>query len=95
MHGGFHNVLLDEITAWVAFGLLNKTSFLTKKIQVQYHSPVYVGQYVYVVGELVDNNERSIVAKGEIRDEGNTLISEAVSTLIRIRPEDMANHVGK
>jgi uncharacterized protein (TIGR00369 family) len=95
MHGGFHSVLLDEITAWVAFGLLNKTSFLTKKIQVQYHSPVYVGQYVYVVGELVDNNERSIVARGEIRDEGNTLISEAVSTMIRIRPEDMANHVGK
>jgi uncharacterized protein (TIGR00369 family) len=95
MHGGFHGILLDEITSWVAFGLLNESSFLTKKIQVEYHSPVYVGQYVHVVGELVENNERTIVARGEIRNEDNTLISDAISTLIRIRPEHMTRHIKK
>jgi uncharacterized protein (TIGR00369 family) len=95
MHGGFHGVLLDEITSWVAFGLLNELSFLTKKIQVEYHSPVYVGQYVHVVGELVEDNERTIVARGEIRAEKDTLISEATSTMIRIRPEHMMRHIKK
>ncbi|MGO9146863.1 MAG: PaaI family thioesterase [Desulfomonilia bacterium] len=95
MHGGFHGVLLDEITSWVAFGLLNESSFLTKKIQVRYHRPVYVGQYVHVVGELVENNERTIVVSGEIRDEKDILISDAVSTMIRIRSEHMMRHIKK
>jgi uncharacterized protein (TIGR00369 family) len=95
MHGGFHSVLLDEITSWVAFGLLNESSFLTRKIQVQYHKPVYVGQYVHVIGELVEVNEKSITARGEIRDENNTLVSEAMSTMIRIRPVNMMRHIQK
>jgi uncharacterized protein (TIGR00369 family) len=93
MHGGFHAVLLDEITSWVAFGLLGESSFLTKKIQVEYHSPVYVGQYVHVVDELVENNEKTIVAKGEIRNEKDTLISQATSMMNRIRPEHMMRHI--
>jgi uncharacterized protein (TIGR00369 family) len=93
MHGGFHSVLLDEITSWVAFGLLGESNFLTRKIQVQYHKPMYVGQYVYVIGELVEVNEKSITARGEIRDEHDTLVSEAMSTMIRIRPLDMMRHI--
>jgi uncharacterized protein (TIGR00369 family) len=93
MHGGFHSVLLDEITSWVAFGLLNESSFLTRKIQVQYHKPVYVGQYVHVIGELVEVNEKSIAARGEIRDENDMLISEAMSTMIRIRPVNMMRYI--
>ncbi len=95
MHGGFHSILLDEITSWVAFGLLNEKSFLTKKIQVQYHKPIYVGQYVYVAGELVEDSEKTIMARGEIRDRDNVLISDAVSTMIRIRPEHMMRHIKK
>jgi acyl-coenzyme A thioesterase PaaI-like protein len=79
----------------VAFGLLNETSFLTKKIEVQYHRPIHVGQYVYVVGELVEDNEKTIVARGEIRDRENALISDAVSTMFRIRPEHMMRHIKK
>jgi acyl-coenzyme A thioesterase PaaI-like protein len=62
---------------------------------VQYHKPVYVGQYVHVIGELVEVNEKSITARGEIRDENNTLVSEAMSTMIRIRPVNMMRHIQK
>jgi uncharacterized protein (TIGR00369 family) len=95
MHGGFHGILLDEITSWVAFGLMGESSFMTKKIQVEYHNPVYIGQYVQVVGELVENNERTIVASGEIRDDKDTLISQATSIMVRIRPEHMARLIPK
>jgi acyl-coenzyme A thioesterase PaaI-like protein len=47
------------------------------------------------VGELVENNERTIVASGEIRDQKDTLISQATSMMIRIRPEHMIRHIKK
>jgi acyl-coenzyme A thioesterase PaaI-like protein len=95
MHGGFHSILLDEISSWVAFGLLHERSFLTKKIAVQYHKPIYVGQYVYVSGELVEDSEKIITSRGEIRDRDNALISDALSTMIRLNPEHMMRNIKK
>lgn len=93
MHGGFHGVLLDEVTAWVAVGILDET-FLTKAINILYHLPAYVGQEVVVTGELVSETDKKIIAKGEIRDAQGNLLSSAESIMIKVHPKMMEKIMG-
>ncbi len=88
MHGGFHGVLLDEITGWVGYAIANQT-FLTKALNTIYHLPVYVGQEVVVTGELIEETEKKIIANGEIRDINGNLLSSAESVMIKIHPKMM------
>ncbi len=89
LHGGFHALLLDEITAWVLFGLRNELAFVTQEMTIQYRKPAYVEQPLYIVGQLVEDQGRRIIVKGEIRDEEGNILSEAQSTLVRLKPEVM------
>lgn len=89
LHGGFHALLLDEITGWVPFGLLNERAFVTKEMNVKYLKPAYVGQPLNIVGYLVEDSGRNIIARGEIRDDAGNVLSEAISTLVRLNPEIM------
>ena len=95
LHGGFHALLLDEITAWVPFGLLNERAFMTKEMTITYLKPAYVEQPLYVVGQLLEDQGRRIIIKGEIRDEAGNVLSEARSTLVRLKPEVMKSMEGQ
>jgi len=55
LHGGFHGLLHDEITAWVPFALLNERNFVTKEMTITYLKPAYVEQPLYVVGQLLED----------------------------------------
>ena len=89
LHGRFHALLLDEITAWVPFGLWNERSFVTKEMTVSYLKPAYVEQPLYVVGRLIEDQGRRIIVKGEIRDQEGNVLSEARSIIVRQKPEVM------
>ena len=91
MHGGFHGLLLDEITAWVPFGLLKERSFVTRELNVKYHRPAYIGSELYVTGELVKDNGKTIKLHGEILDTKGNLLSEADSIIVRVDKERMKN----
>lgn len=91
LHGGFHALLLDEVTAWVPFGLWNEPAFVTKEMSIKYIKPAYVEQPLYVLGYLIEDLGRKIIVKGEIRDENGNVLSEATSTIVRLDPEVMKN----
>lgn len=84
MHGGFHALLLDEITAWVPFGLWNERSFVTKEINIRYIKPVYVGMPLFIISALVEDKGREMIIRGRILDEGRNVLSEAICTLVRL-----------
>jgi len=84
MHGGFHALLLDEITAWVPFGLWNERSFVTKEINIRYIKPVYVGMPLFIISALVEDKGREMIIRGRILDEGGNVLSEAICTLVRL-----------
>lgn len=85
LHGGFHALLLDEITAWVPFGLWNERAFMTKEMTITYLKPAYVEKPLYIVGKLIEDDGKSIVTRGEIRDKDGVILSEAHCTLIRLK----------
>ncbi len=87
LHGGFHSFLLDEITAWVPFAILEERSFVTKEMQIRYLKPGRVGRPLTIVGHLMEDKGREILVRGEIRDERGTVLSEAVCTLVRVSRE--------
>jgi uncharacterized protein (TIGR00369 family) len=84
MHGGFQALLLDETTSWAAFGALGERSFVTREITVRFLRPVHVGRPLTVVGRIVDDRGRAIVARGEIRDASGTVLTEADAVLLRM-----------
>ena len=89
LHGGFHALLLDEITAWVPFGLLNEHAFVTKEMTIRYRRPAYVDKPLFVIGSLVEDRRREIIVRGEIRDEYGNVLSEATCTIARLSEEAM------
>jgi uncharacterized protein (TIGR00369 family) len=89
LHGGFHALLLDEITAWVPFGLWNERTFVTKEMRIRYVKPAYVETPLFIVGYLVADRQREIIVQGEIKDEHGRILSEARCTLVRLSAEAM------
>ncbi|PKN89309.1 MAG: hypothetical protein CVU51_00980 [Deltaproteobacteria bacterium HGW-Deltaproteobacteria-1] len=89
LHGGFQALLLDEITAWVPFGLWNERTFVTKEMRIRYVKPAYVEMPLFIVGYLVEDMEREIIVRGEIKDERGCILSEARCTLVRLSKEAM------
>lgn len=89
LHGGFQALLLDEITAWVPFGLWNERAFVTKEMCIRYVRPAYVETQLFIVGYLVEDMQREIIVRGEIKDERGSILSEARCTLVRLSEEAM------
>ncbi len=89
MHGGFHGVLLDEISAWIPNGLMKINHFVTKEMNINYHRPAYINQTLYVKGDLIENNARNLIVHGEIRNREDLLLSEATCTIILLDSDKM------
>jgi len=92
MHGGFHALLLDEVTAWVPFGLWNERAFVTKEMSIRYIRPAYVEKPLLAVGSLIEDKGREIIIKGELKDEQGNVLTEAICTLVRL-PKNVMDRI--
>lgn len=84
VHGGFQSLLLDEIIAWTACGLLDIQSFVTREMTVTYHQPVCVGTPLTIVGELLHREGKKIFSRGTIQNDAGEILTEAKGLLISI-----------
>ncbi|HNR89028.1 MAG TPA: PaaI family thioesterase [Spirochaetota bacterium] len=91
LHGGFHGLLLDEVMAWVAWGLMDVRGFVTREMSVRYRKPAYVGQPLKIIGMLVEDQGRDMLVRGEIRDENGTLLTESSGVIRRIAIDSLLN----
>lgn len=77
LHGGIQSTLLDEIAAWLVFTKC-ATSGVTQKMQVHFHSPVFVNvPHIRLVGHLVNRKEKPAIKKAELFNSENHLCDEA------------------
>jgi len=81
IHGGIISTILDEAMVKLAFKLgLNA---VTASLNVKLRKPVKPDEKMIVTGKIVEEFERKLKAKAEIRNEDGDLIAEAESILVK------------
>ena len=95
LHGGFQTLLLDETTSWAAYGALGERSFVTREIAVRFLRPVHVGEPLAIVGRIVEDRGRALIARGEIRNAAGEVLTEADAVLLRVAPGAMRDLSGE
>lgn len=75
-HGGIISTILDEIMSW-AIIYFKRAFVVTRKMEIKYVRPVFIGTPISVKGTLIDDPEyKGVKAKAEIRDDkGNLLVT--------------------
>jgi uncharacterized protein (TIGR00369 family) len=83
IHGGIISLILDEAMAY----LQNlEERFLTGKITVKFHKPLYVGEEVEVKAEIVEERKRFKVTRAEmVRLSDGKKIAEAEALMFVLR----------
>ena len=84
MHGGFSALLLDETMSWMAVVLLGVRTFVTKDMTVKYKKPTFVGRKIFTYGHLVEDDGKTIKARGEIVDETGAVLTTAECRIVRV-----------
>jgi uncharacterized protein (TIGR00369 family) len=84
MHGGFSALILDETMSWMAMAVAGVRAFVTKDMTVRYKKPTFTGRKIFAYGHLVEDDGRTIKARGEIVDESGTVLSTAECRIVRV-----------
>ncbi len=83
IHGGIICLVLDESMAYLQG---EKERFLTGKITVKFHSPLYAGEEVEVVAEVKEEKRRFKITKARmVRLRDGKLIAEAEALMFVLR----------
>jgi acyl-coenzyme A thioesterase PaaI-like protein len=86
MHGGLISTLLDETIGRTA--VANDFWCVTAELTVRYKKPVPIGEPLRLLGEIVNQDARTLKGRAEIRSvRDNTLLAEAEGVYIRISDE--------
>ncbi len=83
IHGGIISTILDEAMVKLAFEL--GFNSVTANLNVNLKKPSRPNEKMIVTGEIIEEFERKLKAKAEIRKEDGTLVAEANSTLVKIQ----------
>jgi acyl-coenzyme A thioesterase PaaI-like protein len=83
IHGGIISLILDEAMAYLQ-GFNER--FLTGKITVRFHNPLYVGEEVEVKAEVLEERKRFKVTRAEmVRLSDGKKIAEAEALMFVVR----------
>ena len=85
LHGGIIAVLLDE-----AMGKVNRfrgVRAVTAELVIEYLKPVRVGEEIVVEAREVEQNGRSLIHAGEIRDPRGTVLARGRGRFVEVDPE--------
>jgi uncharacterized protein (TIGR00369 family) len=88
-HGGIVFTLLDEVMSWTLM-YYKKAFFVTRKMDVKYVRPIFIGTPLTASGKLVDDSEPPKVrASAEIRDDENHLLVRSRGEFVLLAEEDL------
>ena len=83
VHGGIVATLLDEAMVNLAFKL--GLDAVSANLNVNLRKPTIVGEKYYLFGEIVEEQEKKVKARAEMKKEDGTLVAEATGVLIKLR----------
>ncbi len=87
MHGGFHCVFLDEITAWAVTGLRGVKHFVTAGLDVRYRKPVRLNQTLVLKSSIIEESSRGAKVRGQICNQAGEVLSEAKVRIVYLDEE--------
>jgi acyl-coenzyme A thioesterase PaaI-like protein len=76
VHGGAVAAILDEAMGWACIALIERFG-VTRKSEYSYKKPIQVGRPYRVEAWIVDQDERRVTVRADIRDEAGELMTEA------------------
>jgi uncharacterized protein (TIGR00369 family) len=89
VHGGLVATLLDEIMVW-ACAVQTKRFAFCAELNIRFQNPLRPNETVLATAELVENRRGRIFhAKGELRNQDNTILATATGKYIPIK-DDLA-----
>jgi acyl-coenzyme A thioesterase PaaI-like protein len=81
VHGGIVTTILDEAMGWAAAAILQKF-FLTKTLTTNFYQPVFIGQEIFVSGDVLETrNNREAEVQAAIYDSNGKLSASATSAI--------------
>ncbi|MHA1953663.1 MAG: PaaI family thioesterase, partial [Candidatus Heimdallarchaeaceae archaeon] len=66
--GGFHTVLLDEISGWSLLSLFDKYA-LTINLQMEFYKPIYVGETIEATSNIEKIDGRDITVTSILKND--------------------------
>jgi uncharacterized protein (TIGR00369 family) len=84
-HGGIVAGLLDEACGQVARVYISPG--VTSRLEVRYLAPVPVEEPLAIDAQVVEVQDRRVVAEGTIKDEGGLVLAHARAECVEVRPE--------
>lgn len=85
VHGGVQATLLDEAMGFAAHAALGEVDVATVELSLHYRRPTPTGEPLRIRAQLVRSEDRDVWLRGEIRDAGDRVCTEASSRWRRLR----------
>ena len=86
VHGGIVATVLDEAMVKLAFEM--GMNAVTSKINVELKKPTIVGKRYFVMGEIVEEKEKTVQTKAILEDGEKGLIAQAEAVLVKRKMVD-------
>ncbi len=93
LHGGMHVPLLDCMCLWLCY--LQGKPVITTEFNVKLLKPALTGEELYLRSELVSDDGKSVIVKGEIRNSKRELCTVAKITGKILSKESFTKFTGK
>jgi len=93
LHGGMHCALLDCISLWTSF--TRKKPAVTTEINAKLLKPVFVGEKMYLRGEIMSDKNDVVIVKAEIRNSAKELCTVSEIKLRVLSEELLKKFTGK
>jgi acyl-coenzyme A thioesterase PaaI-like protein len=87
-HGGIVATILDEISGRAHIGAVPPRFMYTVRLEIRYRQNVPTGEPLKIVGKAGKSKGRTAIAKGEIYNQGGSLLAEAEVLLVDL-PEEI------
>ena len=79
-HGGITAALLDEASAYVPYYM--GLTAVTARLDIRYHQPIRVGEWLRVTGKLTRQTSRLIETESRITGENGELKAQATASMM-------------
>jgi uncharacterized protein (TIGR00369 family) len=73
LHGGIITSLLDEVM--IKSVIAKNISVLTVEINVKFKKPVFIGEKIYLTGEMTKEQGKIVFAKGEAKNQKGEIVA--------------------
>ena len=89
-HGGIISTVLDEVMSWTVM-YFKKTFFVTRKMEIKYVRPVFIGIPLTVTGRLLDDSKPPrIKVRADMRDNDKKLLVRSNGEFVIIPKDDLS-----